>query len=512
MTPINSISKINVSYAVSTIHQTQLITLIIKQHFGSKASRVCNFLAKKGGSTLSELKANFEEFKDIKKIMIRLLKHRCVHYSRTHPTIYRTNNEFIFRRLRFPLYAEILEDLYGKEAVKIFQIFCESGTYHGNGKVWDSLVLHHFVTELNDRYFDNEQFMIDAATSSLSLMATDKERNLAVQEYQPPLKKKKMESIFVLNFSRLDVELRNENILKSVTLNPRATLVLKAILDISASHLKGCKDSVGGICTPDHISKKVRPDESKIHDSIHTTAFTHEEKVVSYIDLLCFHGYLYKTHFGSPNEEPKNFSKVIQTASSEPSDQFLVPYKHLTLLLRQSVVESSIRSRLGDKALRVYRAMCRLKNGDEKMIANESMLPFSETRQLLYALSISPGMSTFAGNEGGVIGGGAIFDILPIFKSQERNPARGHYIYKLKTQSELDGAILDALYKFQYNILSRLLEEERRHRIIELRLGRGDSALKDADKKLVINYQRLRKRLWDSLLLNEHLVAIFRDF
>ena len=503
-------APLNVSYEVSTINQKLLLSLVIKQHFGNSASKIIDFICKRGGAIFADLKVEFPEI-GVKSILCMLLRHQCVSYSQTHPINYRVDASQVLHRLRFPLYMEIMDDLYGLEAVKILEQFCENGTYKGHGKTWDSMLMHHFIVELQDRYFDNRQSHIDAATSNLTLLATQKDKLNALKLYEPPTKKRKLETVFILNFSRFDVELRNEYILKTVTLNRQATLVLKAILDVSASHLKNCYD-VGGVASPDHISKKITPDESKLYDAVHSSGFNHDEKVIAYIDLLCFHGYLYKSSFGQGLQEPEITNKVIQAQSSEENDQFLVPYKHLTNELQQSVIDSSIRMRLGERALRVYKAMRRLKNADEKMIANEAMLPSSEARQLLYALSMSPGMSTYGGNEGGIIGGYAVLDIVPIFKSAERNPIRGHYIYKVKTEEQLKKDILDSLYKFEFNILTRLLEEERKHRIIEMRLSRGDIQLGDAAQKLVTNYQKLRKRLWDSLLLTDQLVAIFRDF
>ncbi len=501
---------LHVEYPVTTTKQNRLISLIVKQQFGNSASQIASYLCQKGGSTLADLISEFKLL-HVRKILVRLLNHQCILYSRTTPIVYKCHSSVILKRIRFPLYMEVMDDLYGKEAVDIFQAFCENGSFTGCGKIWDSLVLHHFVIALEHRYFDDKQHEIDNATSHLTFLSTPKDKLNALSLYEPPKKKMKTSLIYQLNFSRFDVELRNNAILKSITLNRQTSLVLKAILDVSASHLKNCY-SFGGGCTPDHISKKITPDESKIYDAIHSNSFSHEDKILAYFDILTFHGFLYKSQFGQTSKEPILSTKVISSQSSELNDQFYVAYRHLVSTLQQSIIENSIRSRLGNKAVRVYKAMQKLKNADEKMIMNEAMLPSSETRQILFALSMSSGMATYGGNEGGIVGGYALFDIIPIYKSSERSSLRGHYLYSLKSCEQLNKDLLDSLYQFEYNLLARLLEEERKHRIIELRLNRGEIELGEHAHKSHLNFQSIRKRLWDSICLTDLLVATFRDY
>jgi len=187
-----------------------------------------------------------------------------------------------------------------------------------------------------------------------------------------------------------------------------------------------------------------------------------------------------------------NFAKVEGILLS-PDIQVLCASSSTSREYREKFVEAVIRSRLGCQALRIYRVLLNLQL-EQKQIAELSMVPIKDTRDLLYKLLKC-----------------GYVQMQEIARTHDHAPSRTNYLWRASYPA-VENTIKDEILQTASNVSMRLIAELRRKGIRKSDLddqmccearNTSDSNMKDTDGKRLERLEVTIARLYYALFLFE---------
>ncbi|KAJ1920629.1 RNA polymerase III subunit C82 [Mycoemilia scoparia] len=297
------------------------------------------------------------------------------------------------------------------------------------------------------------------------------------------------DAFFRLNFDKLDVLLRNQQIIQYFArkINTGASAVMKHILRLTEEKVKSCRETSSNRITANQIVHSVPADiplkDTMVMDFEETgnRETRHIEYVHAYIELLG----------GDP-------SGILAKRDERGSGEYQVDFQKAFETLRNKYVDTFIQEHFGSVATRITRVLRAKNKLEEKQVAQFAMLPVGVCRSHLLKLF----------NLG-------LVDLHEVAKSSDRFPARTLYFWYINYEKQLD-SMLSIAYKQMANLYIRLgYEKSSRSRLLA-KMEREDvkldpSLLGPSEVKAIEEYNKITQILEASLIRIELVVLTLRD-
>ncbi|KAJ2345206.1 RNA polymerase III subunit C82, partial [Coemansia sp. RSA 2618] len=252
---------------------------------------------------------------------------------------------------------------------------------------------------------------------------------------------------FRVYYDRLDVFLRNKRIVNyfAAKYSDEAGVVLKAVLRVTESRTKTCKDKLSEPVPPMQIIQKIPPDTlldgavdmssdrffngAGANGSDAGAARKEMQRMVhALLDVL-----------------QRDSSGIINKVDERGAGQFRVNFERAALVLRDECLDSLVLNKFGSAHVRIVRTLRDKQKLDEKVVSQIAMLPLAKSRELLHELT----QAGFA-------------DTVEIPRTADRNPSRMVYLWHVNPQKQVSAALRGA-FQGMSNIMQRAEKETLAH-------------------------------------------------
>ncbi|KZS99017.1 hypothetical protein SISNIDRAFT_480604 [Sistotremastrum niveocremeum HHB9708] len=526
---------------------TRLCTQIINSHFGPLTAKVVSVLLTRG--RLSALNvARFSELKisTVRAALLILIQHNLVWHSETEEEgeILEINVDECLARLRFGRFVWLTGQIYGQEASQIISIILD----HGKLKINDVLdLLSVYDSKLMQTYKSMFQTLFTAgyvrASTALShlsprdkLIAYEEEarallkglptakqlrevRETAVARVnadevqllniglKPKTKEPKSsrsskrkepddeidETVyFRVNYTKFHIHIRNQLLEDAARerYNTGAASALRAVLQASETQQIRLTDVRSDGVPTSKISMFLRDDDNLSKGLVQSKSASNSAALKEYLGILA----------SADNPAAGASSAPFISIGGGGTGKVHVEFALACKRLRIRVLESVVRERYGEEAVRILRILIDTGKMDEKHLAKVAMLPHKVVHPLLSAMSQD-----------------SLISLQEVPKGNDRNPNRTFYLWFVDFPHTFS-VLLQNFYKTLFNIMSRkdaeaadgmvksVLEKRTRSDV-----ANDESLLTRPERELLREWEDKTRRLETLELRIEDAVFVLRD-
>ncbi|KZT44098.1 hypothetical protein SISSUDRAFT_1085644 [Sistotremastrum suecicum HHB10207 ss-3] len=526
---------------------TRLCTQIINSHFGPLTAKVVSVLLTRG--RLSALNvARFSELKisTVRAALLILIQHNLVWHSETEEEgeILEINVDECLARLRFGRFVWLTGQIYGQEASQIISIILD----HGKLKINDVLdLLSVYDSKLMQTYKSMFQTLFTAgyvrASTALShlsprdkLIAYEEEarallkglptakqlrevRETAVARVnadevqllniglKPKTKEPKSsrsskrkepddeidETVyFRVNYTKFHIHIRNQLLEDAARerYNTGAASALRAVLQASETQQIRLTDVRSDGVPTSKISMFLRDDDNLSKGLVLSKSASNSAALKEYLGILA----------SADNPAAGASSAPFISIGGGGTGKVYVEFALACKRLRIRVLESVVRERYGEEAVRILRILIDTGKMDEKHLAKVAMLPHKVVHPLLSAMSQD-----------------SLISLQEVPKGNDRNPNRTFYLWFVDFPHTFS-VLLQNFYKTLFNIMSRkdaeaadgmvksVLEKRTRSDV-----ANDESLLTRPERELLREWEDKTRRLETLELRIEDAVFVLRD-
>ncbi|KAI6209366.1 DNA-directed RNA polymerase III subunit RPC3 [Aphelenchoides besseyi] len=427
---------------------------ILEDHFSFYVSSVGHVLLK-GPSTFRQIhKLLHKECKsiEIKKSLAILDLHNLIDFKMgNRGVVYTIRPDEILRFLRYPRLLQIVERSYGRTEAKIARVLLLKGRLSYDECVDVLMNEHNPERKLLENEIANafKRLAVEMLVSKSDMIVPSDDLPVFIAHqnpfhFEPPTKnntttskaqKRKLPTetqndLWQINWSLAEKIVRDENVFDFIKMHPeyqqRHELYWRLLLNL------GRKSMLQNISS-DPISVA----------EVATAIKTERGTPVAWNEIDSAFTPLTKMRETFPS-----YSPIIRRLGDSGGGLFVIDYQAAFAAACYEHVETVIRERLDDRAVRIFRLICHYRNVEEEQLSKMAMLATKEAKEICHLM----------------LENGYIY-IRPIAKSNDFAPSRTFYFYTHKL-TELISTMLGLCYDSLRNVIRRRLEEVRKNCVL----------------------------------------------
>jgi len=397
--------------------EIRLANFIVKEHFGENVAKIVVDLLHKGKKNLRTICHDTSLNKELVKKCISVgIKHRIIKFEeyKKQPSTYEAIIESILLRARYPKFvyyakmlfgdvaelivesvlmngAEIISDIVSKVTERLVSDMDQSSAKHDESFVYqkcEDLIKGHYLKrlelptdlkenstggEISSHCTEDKAYEIPPG---IKQGIRSKRKKISDPSEEPPLKKSKSDAR--KDDNNAGEKVPDEGVYWHVNFETFHQysfdeLIRSAVLqkfDQSAATI------VGTMLRESAMERSAKMDATRsftfheIMRKLPSLPVVTEQQAVQYLALL----------------SDKKSCGFLSKTDESGGGKYRVDLKRCVDMLSQHTVESVVRERLGGKACRIFRILILKKNLEQKQIEELAMIPFKETKELLYKL------------------------------------------------------------------------------------------------------------------------------